>query len=169
MTCPLQTKETVDLLIDYSARRLDAAKTASLERHLETCEECAAFHVEQAAVWEALDAWEPLPVSADFNRRLWQRIDAVAAEPWYKSLATSMRFANWKPVLPLAAAVVVIAMGFVLDHPGDRVFSPGISGHSVTEQSMSVKEADQVEQTLDDIQLLHQFDAIALPDTPKAM
>jgi hypothetical protein len=33
-----------------------------------------------------------------------------------------------------------------------------------------VKEADQVEQTLDDIQLLHQFEAIApAGDTPKTM
>ena len=61
--------------------------------------------------------------------------------------------ADWKPVFPLAVAVVVITAGFLLDHPGDRADVRGVS----------VKEADQVEQTLDDIQLLHQFDSVATP------
>ena len=39
------------------------------------------FRSEQAAVWEALDVWEPAPVSVDFNRKLWRRIDAAAADP----------------------------------------------------------------------------------------
>jgi hypothetical protein len=33
--------------------------------------------------------------------------------------------------------------------------------------SVSVTEADQVEQTLDDIQLLHQFNAAATPGSAK--
>src|SRR2546429_6442876 len=136
MTCPLETKDTADLLLDYSAGRLDAARTTTLERHMEDCSACASFRAEQSAMWEALDAWEPAPVSTDFNRRLWRRIDAVAAEPWYKALASSLRFADWKPVFPLAVAVVVIAAGFLLDHPGDRADVRGVS----------VKEADQVEQ-----------------------
>lgn len=166
MNCPLQTKETADLLLDYSARRLDAARTAMLDRHVESCAACASFRAEQSAVWEALDAWEPVEVSADFNRRLWQRIDAVAAEPWYRSLAASVRFADWKPALPLTAAVLAIAAGFMLDHPGGRTLRPAIPG-----QSVSVNEADQVEQTLDDIQLLHQFDSAATPggENPKSM
>src|SRR5579863_9717746 len=100
MTCPLQSEETY-LLLDYSAGRLDAARAAILAHHLETCSDCASFRKEQKTVWNALDAWEPAPVSIDFNRRLWQRIEASAIEPWYRSLAESFRFANWKPVVPL--------------------------------------------------------------------
>lgn len=163
MICPLQTEET-DLLLDDSAGRLarrglDNAQTAALAQHLRSCPNCAAFRKEQKAVWDALDLWEPAPVSMDFNRRLWQRIEAAAAVPWYTSLAESLRFANWKPVIPLTAAILVIAGGFLLDHPGGKSPVPGVS----------VSEADQVEQTLDDIQLLHQLDAVTAPGSSKTM
>jgi anti-sigma factor RsiW len=148
MICPLQSEET-ELLLDYSAGRLKAAKRASVEQHMDTCARCAAFRIEQAAVWDALDLWDPAPVSMDFNRNLWHRIDDVATEPWYKQLAHSFRFGSWKPVLPLTAAVALIAAGFLLDHPGARDSEPGFT----------LNEAQQVEQTLDDIQLLHQMDA----------
>lgn len=157
MTCPLQSEETY-LLLDYSAGRLDAARAAILARHMETCPDCASFRKEQKTVWNALDAWEPAPVSMDFNRRLWQRIDAAAAAPWYQSLAESLRFANWKPVVPLTAAILVIAAGFLLDHPGAKNPVPGVSA----------KEAAQVEQTLDDIQLLGQLDTVMPVGTAKS-
>lgn len=159
MICPLQTEET-DLLLDYSAGRLDAAKSAALVQHMENCSACASFRLEQTAVWNALDLWEPASVSMDFNRRLWQRIDAAAAAPWYRSLRDSVRFANWKPVLPLTAAIIAIAAGFLLDHPGSQTPLPAVSVIGV-----SVKEADQVEQTLDDIQLLQQLDAVTPPNS----
>jgi hypothetical protein len=112
--------------------------------------------MEQMAVWDALDDWQPAPVSLDFNRRLWHRIDA-ANVPWYRALAGSLRLSSWKPAVPLAAAIVVIATGFLLDHPGAKVSAvPGVS--------VSVTEADQVEQTLEDIQLLHQLDIATAPN-----
>ena len=159
MNCPLQREETADILLDYSARRLDPSRTAILERHMETCAACAAFRMEQTAVWDALDAWEPGPVSMDFNRRLWQRIDANA--PWYRSLIDALRCSNWKPVFPLAAAILLIAGGFVLDHPGVGTAVPAASVQGV---SVTVTEANQVEQTLDDLQLLHQLDAMIAPN-----
>jgi hypothetical protein len=150
--CPVQANETC-LLLDYSAGRLHGPERATLEQHMENCPDCASFQREQATVWNALDLLEPAPVSIDFNRRLWQRIDAT---PWYASLVDALRFANWKPVFPLTAAILVIAVGFLFDHPGAQDSVPGVS----------VKEADQVEQTLDDIQLLHQLDSIVPPGTP---
>jgi anti-sigma factor RsiW len=147
MNCPLRTQAT-DQLLDYSAGRLTAPARLALEQHMEACADCASFRIEQAAVWEALDLWEPVAVSLDFNRNLWRRIDAAEAKPWYRKLADSSRLANWRPVLPLTAAVALIAAGFLLDHPGAGVPKAGFT----------VNEAEQVEQTLDDIQLLHQFD-----------
>ena len=157
MTCPLQTEET-DLLLDYSAGRLDARRMAALAQHMESCQDCASFGMEQKAIWDALDLWEPAPVSLDFNRRLWQRIDAAAAAPWYVSLAEWFRLDNWKPMIPLTAAVLMIAAGFLLDHP--TLDHPGARNAAA---GVSVREADQVEETLDDIQLLHQLDAV-MPD-----
>jgi anti-sigma factor RsiW len=153
MDCPLRREETTELLLDYAARRLDAARAATIERHMENCPECRRFQREQTVVWDALDRWEPMPVSMDFNRRLWQRIDRAAQAPWYRSLADSLRLVNWKPVLPVAAAVLAIAGGFLLDHPGNRAAAPAASVPGV-----SVTQADQLEQTLDDIQMLRLLD-----------
>lgn len=151
MKCPLQT-EQMDLLLDDAAgtlarRGLDAKTMAALSAHMEACADCTAFRRGQKAVWEALDLWEPAPVSLDFNRRLWQRIEAAAALPWYRNVGESLR-AHWKPMIPLAAAALVVAGGFLLDHPGAKKATPDVS----------IIQADQVEQTLDDIQLLRQFD-----------
>jgi anti-sigma factor RsiW len=158
MICPLRKEDTAHVLLDYTAGRLDALQMAALEQHMESCAECAAFRAQQAVVWDALDTWEPSPVSLDFNRRLWQRIDTAEAEPWYRRLAESFRFAQWKPVLPLTAAILLMAAGFLFDHQDSQVSTqttPAIA------RSVSVSEADQVEQTLDDIQLLRQLNGAA--------
>lgn len=165
MICPLES-EQMDLLLDDAAGRLarrgfDHAALAALTSHMETCTACMAFRRDQKAVWEALDLWQPEPVSADFNRQLWHRIDAAAAAPWYRALAESLRF-GWKPLVPLAAAILMIVGGFLLDHP--KPAAPGPAS------GVSVIEADQVEQTLDDIQLLRQLDTVpASGDTKTAM
>jgi len=164
MNCPLRRVETTDLLLDYSARRLDAARAAALGRHVEVCAECGAFLAGQMAVWDALDEWTPPPVSMDFNRRLWQRIDRAAELPWYRSLIAALRAANWKPVFPMAAAVLVIAGGFLLDHRGERAVTPNAATPGV-----SIIEADQLEQTLDDIQLLRQLDSVTPSGSAKTM
>lgn len=159
MDCPLKREETADLLLDYAARRLAPAGVAAIERHMEKCAECRKFRMEQTMVWDALDAWEPMPVSVDFNRRLWHRIDAAANVPWYRDLADSLRFANWKPVFPLAAAILAIAGGFLLDHPGNSAPGKGTAAPAASIQGVSVTQADQLEQTLDDIQMLRLLDS----------
>jgi anti-sigma factor RsiW len=148
--------QQTDILLDHAAGRLNALNAARFEEHMALCPECAAFSREQSLVWNVLDVWEPVPVSLDFNRRLWQRIDAAEAEPWYRRLVEVLRTASWTPAIPLTAAVLVIAAGFVFDHPATRN-SPAPASASA---SVNV---EQVEQTLDDIQLLHQFDASANP------
>jgi len=159
--------ETTDLLLEYSARRLDASRAAAVGHHAESCTECSAFLAAQTAVWDALDAWEPPPVSMDFNRRLWQRIDRTAELPWYRGLFSAMRAANWKPVFPMAAAVLVIAGGFLLDHRGGRTVAPNAATSGVS--GVSIIEADQLDQTLDDIQLLRQLDSVAPGGSAKQM
>jgi anti-sigma-K factor RskA len=163
MICPLEREDAQTLLLDYAAGRLDTARAAMLEKHTENCAACSSFLMEQAAVWSALDAWEPMPVKMDFNRRLWQRIDAATNAPWGRTFADWLRFGGWKPVFPLAVAVLVIAGGFLLDHPHGT--APASS--SPTMQGVSYSEAEQLEQTLDDIQLLRQLDSDPTSDSSK--
>src|SRR5580704_5380831 len=75
MNCPLKSEETIDVLLDYSAGRLDAARSTRFEQHRKTCADCETFLAGQTEVWQTLDEWQPEAVSLDFNRRLWQRID----------------------------------------------------------------------------------------------
>jgi anti-sigma factor RsiW len=167
MNCPLQQEKNPAVLLDYSAGRLAPDKAAAFERHMKICPDCAGIGMEQKAVWDALGSWEAGPVNADFNRRLWQRIDAANAAPWYRQLARSLRFTSWKPAVPLAAAVLMVAAGFVLDHSASRTSVRG----TPAADSVSVGDANRVEQTLEDIQLLHQFDSTTAQSggSPKQM
>jgi hypothetical protein len=163
MNCPIRNEETADLLLAYTARRLDNAKSATLEAHMASCPECAEFRVGQELVWQALDAWEAPPVTTDFNRRLYQRIEVEAAAPWYKRLFT-MPVATWKPAIPLAAACLLVVAGYVFDHPV-AVNQPSSS----QVKHVSVAEAEQVENALDDLQLLRQLDSGAASISSESM
>jgi len=156
MDCPLKSETTLDVLLDHSAGKLDRVSAARLEQHKLVCAECSAFLAGQTDLWQTLDAWEPAPIAADFNRRLWQRIDTEAAAPWYRKLADALRMGVWKPALPLTAAVLLVTAGFMLDHP-----SAGPASSVTQTAGASIIDADQVEKTLDDIQLLRQLDASA--------
>ena len=154
MICPLLSEDSMAVLLDYSAGRLDQTQTALFERHVESCESCAAFLGEQTSLWQTLGEWETPPVSLDFNRRLWRRIDGLRSQPWYRRFSASVRFGGWKPAIPLAAGVFVVAAGFMMDHRGLTPVSPSAAAGG----GVSVIEVDQVEKTLDDIQLLKQLD-----------
>jgi anti-sigma factor RsiW len=164
MNCPIRNEETAELLLAYTARRLDPARTAVLEDHMNVCAQCAEFRAGQEMVWQALDAWEAPPVTPDFNRRLYQRIEAEAAAPWYKRLFNTP-VAMWKPALPLAAACLLVVAGFVLDHPVATTQPTASPGFRVN----SVAEAEQVENALDDLQLLRQLDSSAISGSSESM
>jgi anti-sigma factor RsiW len=163
MNCPIRSEETVDLLLAYTARRLDPVTSALLERHMDNCPQCAQFRAGQEVVWQALDAWDAPPVTPDFNRRLYQRIEAEAAAPWYVRLFRAP-LAVWKPAIPLAAACLLVVAGFVFDHP---VASP--IPNSSPALHVTVSEAEQVEDTLDDLQLLRQLDSSAASQPSESM
>ena len=75
MRCPIETQESVDVLLAYASGKLDDARSEALELHLRECAACREFAEGQKAVWQALDRFEAPPVSADFDRALYQRID----------------------------------------------------------------------------------------------
>jgi hypothetical protein len=104
-------------------------------------------------VWSALDEWEMAPVSPSFSRRFWSRVAERERASWYARLADALRFGGWKPAMTVAAAVLVVTVGFLMDHR-DAVPTPRTGSVS----GVSVIEVDQMERSLDDLQLLKQFD-----------
>src|ERR1039458_8261413 len=109
MKCPIETRENAELLLAYCTRKLDAESTAMLERHMEICPACREFSSGQRAVWEALDAWEATPVTLDFDRRLYRRIDREVS--WWQLLMRPLGPALVRRGLPIAAAACLIVMG----------------------------------------------------------
>jgi len=169
MSCQIRSEEHTDHLLAYSAGKLRGEAAAKLKMHMQACEECAAVGKAQSDVWNLLDNWEVRPVSTDFNRRLYARIEANSSASWWERFASSvnefLRPVFARPAFPLAAASLAIAAGFVLDHPGRSLFStakPAELHASSADVSGKVDlnrvEADQVEATLDDIDMLREFE-----------
>jgi anti-sigma-K factor RskA len=150
MDCPIRTHENTDWLLDYSAGRLDRERAALMARHVETCQECARFVEGQQLVWNALSQWEVDPVSAGFDRRLYRAIDAQPVS-WKDRLFRPLQ-PLWRPIIPLAAACLLIAVGVVLHTPQATLATA--PSHVAVEKI----EAEQVERTLDDMQMLRELE-----------
>ncbi|MDQ6663807.1 MAG: hypothetical protein M3Z23_05400 [Acidobacteriota bacterium] len=170
----MENSESADILLAYCARKLDVDTVAILERHMAICPECAQLRDGQQTVWNALDSWQAPPVSADFDRRLFERIDAPnaannpAPNAWYRRgwehVREAFRPIAWRPAFPLAAAGVLVVAGFLLDHRP----APIVSRPSPPEIRVSISEADQVEKTLEDMEMLRQFDAVSKDNKPES-
>ena len=157
MNCPLKTRENAQLLLDYCTRKLEAEQVVTLERHIAGCGACREFAQSQRAVWEALDGWEAAPVSTDFDRRLYRRIEAQA--PWWSTLLRPI--ALWRN-LPAAAMVCLLVMaGVVLER---SAVSPVPAPNDLA-QVESV-QPEQVERTLDAMEVLDQFSRHVRTDSP---
>src|SRR6266542_1627241 len=146
MRCPIETQENAELLLSYSARRLNPDSTVILEAHMELCPACREFRDGQRALWEALDQWEARPISPDFDRRLYRKIEEQEQLGWWARLLGPSRPMFLRPALPLAAmACLVLVAGFIMDEPG-RMLAPA----SVSPQ---LREVEQVERTLEDLEM----------------
>jgi anti-sigma factor RsiW len=83
MRCPLGFDQSAELIVGYCARTLDPDNAAAFERHIDFCAECREAAAIQKAVWVALDEWRELPVSPDFDRRVFQRIPEAEKRGWW--------------------------------------------------------------------------------------
>lgn len=150
MNCPIRSQNNLDWLLDYCAGRLDRDRAALVERHVETCADCARFVESQATVWHALDQWEPEAVSRDFDRRLYRRIDQAQPSNWLGRIFRPLQ-PLWRPVVPVTAACLLILASVVLHSPHASVTL------SDTQARIEKAEAEQVERTLDDMQMLQEM------------
>jgi len=154
MKCPIESQENAELLLSYSARRLDSENTAALEAHMSNCQACREFRDSQTALWAALDQWEARPVSADFDRRLYRKIEEQQQLGWWARIFGPSRPMFLRPALPLAAtACLLLVAGFIIDTPGMRP--------APVAETPQVREVEQVERTLDDLEMLRQFNLVA--------
>jgi hypothetical protein len=148
MNCPIENHNP-EMLVAYAAGELDPETARELEQHLAGCAGCGPVAADQAAVWKALDAWQAPAVSPDFDRRLYRSIEAGVRLSWWDRLMHPFGAMPLRQALPLTASAGLLLMaGLLLQHPGG--FAP------VAPRGESVR-ANQVESTLDDLDLLRQF------------
>src|SRR5689334_10903068 len=151
MNCPLETPESAELLLDYCSRKLSAETAGLFERHMEMCPACRRFAEEQRAVWSALDTWEVQPVSADFDRNLYQRIEK--SRSWRDSLSRWLRPVMAYHGVPAAvAACLVLAAGIMIQQSNTPVppTTPDVAN------AVDV-QPEQVESALDAMDVLSEF------------
>jgi anti-sigma factor RsiW len=159
MKCPIETQENPELLLAYCAGKLNPETQISVERHLAVCAACREFQTSQQAVWEALDAWDAMPASADFDRRLYQRIEEERARAsWWSRLVQPFRPVFEQSAMgrsvPLAAAACLLVLAGILLHQPNSVSNVS---EDLTVDRAEVVQVDQVERALDDMEMLRQF------------
>lgn len=161
MKCPIETQENAEWLLEYSAGKLDAGRTAIFEDHVRTCHACRKFAEGQRAVLSALDSWEAPPVSPDFDRRLYQRIETEVR--WWDLMMRPFRPLLFRQGLPIAAtAALVLAAGLIWQQPPK--ISPSALPQSAQVQVESMPR-EQVEHALDEMDLMREFNRLVRPDT----
>jgi anti-sigma factor RsiW len=153
MRCPIESHDSAELLLDYCARRLDPDTVASLELHMNACPACHEFREGQKAMWQALDNWESIPVTPDFDRRLYRRIESEVESSWWRRVTDPLRSLVMRPGIPLGAtACLLLVGGFLLQNPGVTPIP--------SEPAQAVQEVDQVERTLEDLEMLRQLNLV---------
>jgi hypothetical protein len=150
--CPLQNGNGAELVLAYCAQTLAQDECAAFERHMLACAGCRELAAAQQAVWSALDAWTPEPISSNFDEKLYQRIVVEEQSPWWQRLFR----ANWslRPAMPVAAACGVLIAAFLLRGP-QPVPAPQSPSQPV--------RMEQVERALDDIDMLKQLGVESSP------
>ena len=174
MNCPLETRENAQLLLDYCTRKLEPEAAATLERHISMCSACREFAGKQHAVWQALDAWEAAPVSADFDSRLYRRIENEVS--WWDMLLRPFRPMTLRRSLPATAMTcLLVVVGVVLERPN---VSPAPAVHEVTHKvsqdlthdttQVDSVQPEQVVHALDAMEILNEFSRHVRADTPNS-
>jgi anti-sigma factor RsiW len=148
MNCPMEDRNP-ETLVAYAAGELDRDTAASIEQHLRGCPACRSVALEQAALWKTLDIWEAPPVSADFDQRLYSRIRDEVHLSWWERLSRPFRPMPLRQALPLGATACLLVIASFLVQQPDKLAPSYPRGEVV--------RADQVERTLDDLELLRQF------------
>jgi anti-sigma factor RsiW len=160
MECLRQNERGAEVMVAYVARQLEPTAQIELERHLTACAVCRNWAAEQQAVWDALDAWTPALVSADFDEKLYSRIaeDERGQTGWRRFSRINWTWA-FRPAIPVAAACAVLVALFVLRGPLEEPQAqPGHEQQVAIEQKVSI---EQVQRALDDVDMLKQLSLTA--------
>jgi ferric-dicitrate binding protein FerR (iron transport regulator) len=137
-----------------------SAEHRELMAYLDKSPECRALYEQQQALWEELDAWQHVEPSAGFDARLFAKIEA-ANRPWWRGLFTELR-----PGFALGLAMLLMAAGVVLrqNATGPTGAAPKVA---VIEPGEERQYFERLDSTLDDLEMLVDFEVLPLPAAGK--
>jgi hypothetical protein len=163
MHCPMEDGDSGEILLGYCSQKLDAKSVATLEEHIRICPACREFADGQKAVWSALDAWEAAPVTPDFDRRLYARIEKEVSV--WDLILRPFRPLLVRQGLPIAAAAAVVIMaGVLLDRPSSQP-RPNAENATVAVDAVGAVGADQAESTLQEMETMRDLNRLMHPDS----
>jgi anti-sigma factor RsiW len=149
MECPVKARDDVAVLMDYCAGKLEPRRAEAVEQHVTVCESCQQWVRQQQAVWSALDAWEAAPVPADFDRKLYQRIEREARPRWWPAFSLAL------------VSTVALALLLIRPLPPAPVPLP-------RQAQVENVDAEHLEETLDDMEMLRDLSTAVSLD-PRSM
>jgi anti-sigma factor RsiW len=152
MHCPIQSRENAELLLAYVERKLEPEVAATFERHVEACAACREAVAAQSAVWSALDQWEAAEITADFDRRLYARIEADHQRAWWRRVFEPVLPGSLRPAMPMAAAAMLLIAVGLFQAPSEADWQ---------RDKKAAIDVEQVESTLDDLEMLRQLGVAA--------
>ncbi len=158
MRCPIETPESAEILLAYCSGKLGKESLGGLEAHLRTCPACAGFVRRQRAVWDALDGWEAPPVSVDFDRRLYGRLQEGVS--WWDLVTRPFRPLMIRRGLPIAAAAgLLVVAGLLSQRPAN--VPPSRAPVSAVVETAS---PEQMQRALDDMEMLRELNRLVRAD-----
>jgi hypothetical protein len=130
---------------------------------LEESPDCRAMYQQQQAVWQALDVWEPAEPSAGFDRALFEKIERSREDSWTSRWGWLTRPGEWlgtaRPSFAAGLAALLLIAGTVLTYQPTR---EGDGAAVQTPAPVETEYIQQIDQALDDIEMLADFEALAL-------
>ena len=160
--------KVIEMILDPDRRPAEgSAEHQAFLAYLAKSPECRAMYEQQEALWEALDLWEPIEPSAEFDQRLYQRIERsrengiAAAWGWPSrplEWITAARSSAGPSLAWTLAALLLVASGIVSYQP--RSGPDGVAARAP--RLVEAEFVEQIDQTLDDIEMLADFEALVL-------
>lgn len=119
------------LLVWLALEELDVQQAEALRSHLQTCKGCRQYLMEISDVKQKLARVQfssDVRASESFHRELVARLRAEKSESVWETARVFFRagLLNWRVALPVAAAMVVVAVGLVVQrqHPRGDIALP---------------------------------------------
>jgi anti-sigma factor RsiW len=160
MACEKQ----MSALISEAAGTLSKTERGALERHVEGCPQCHDTLVKQRALWRALDELPAIEPSEDFDRRLYARIAEEERRPWWSAAVRAFPPFRIRSAAPAAAACIALCGALLLHAPAPvappEQVQPVAVGNRIDPVAVDNPidiDVDQVERTLDDLEMLRQL------------